>query len=212
MSGIAYHLGTVDFNFAEGTLSHTINSNMVSLSKLDSPPEVATEFQPYSLPFVEVRRWQNNSAFATKDFKLGDTVLEESPMLLYYEHCPNPLVDDFLRILKLEKQRLMEQGETSLPSNEFFSPLLVVQWQNLTCENIEDILKLFYCPSSQETEAPDKQKVREITIHICGVILPLLSKHFKCKESLFRYITRRVFSQKKLVIRKIDSGIESPYF
>ncbi|CAD7963156.1 unnamed protein product [Amoebophrya sp. A25] len=73
---------------------------------------VAEELRRYGLPFVEVREHQGRTAFACKDFQVGDTVIDEKPFVSWEEADS---VDGFNMLppsakgLERQEQRKQEQ-------------------------------------------------------------------------------------------------------
>eukprot|EP00392_Amoebophrya_sp_AT5.2_P000577 g578.t1 len=126
--------------------------------------EQCPELQPFQLPFVEIRRWQNRTAFATKDFSPGDTVIEEKGFVQWAE-TEDELAGavapgnegfsaagfknaNFVRAYHAENKKMTALSKTAaaakMPALEFFSPCFFIDWQNTTPEQILKSLDLFY--------------------------------------------------------------------
>ncbi|CAD7963830.1 unnamed protein product [Amoebophrya sp. A120] len=131
--------------------------------------ELCSEFKPYNLPFIEVRRYQGKTAFAAKDFNPGDTILEEKPYLQWAEREDVGAGIDKVALLHLyneekrryeinlsneEKEQDVEKVvlKSHLPSIEFFSPCMFLDWPSLA--TTQDVLfkafDLFYWPGGDE--------------------------------------------------------------
>lgn len=131
--------------------------------------EVCSEFSRYDQPFIQVRRWQGRTAFAKTDFEVGDVVLEEPPLIWFYEDSDNnsespgvpgctvvngpggdPQQDRVGATVRGKCSEVLSKfgPDESLVSAGFFSPLFCLNWTRLTRADVKDVLELFYYSSA----------------------------------------------------------------